>query len=117
MAALPLQSVTKNAEIDTVTLTAADAGLSDTFANDGKTRVVMVNTNASTRTVTVTSIACSHGRTQDLSVVVPADAAGANGVSYLPKLSPELFNDASGNVTLTASASAGLSYGVLKEAD
>lgn len=115
MAALPLQTVSKNTEIDTVTFTAADAGLSDTYANDGKTRIIALNTNAATRTVTVTSVACSHGRTTDLTVVVPADAAGTNGVSYLPALDPALFNDASGNVTLTTSASAGLSYAVLKE--
>lgn len=84
--AIVIQTVLENAALQPL-FSAADAANGMAFPNDGKTELIVINGDASSKTVTLTSVPCSHGRTQDLAVVV---AAGKTAV--FPKLDPALWN-------------------------
>lgn len=79
---------------------AADQANGNSFVNDGHTRLVVKNGDASSRTITVVSKACSHGRTGDVSQPV---AAGE--VAVLGPFDPATFNQTDGTVNVDWSAS------------
>jgi len=71
MAALTVNQVT-TAGINTPALVAAGAG-GDTFVNNGRTAILVKNTNVATRRVVVDAKrACEYGVDHDTSTVVPA---------------------------------------------
>lgn len=118
MPLLPVQDMPRNGDIDSLTWTAADAGLAEEYPNDGRTMLVCRNAGAAPRTVTVTSVAePAFGRTGDLSVVVPAAVSGASGVGMAGPLSRSGFNAADGNVDITADALTDLAYAVVRFKD
>lgn len=83
--AIAKQTVVKNSGAS-VTYVAADATNGNSFPNDGKTRL-LVRTGSLATQVTVHSVPCSHGRTQDTVVAI-----GNNSEAYLGPFDPELFN-------------------------
>ena len=103
MAALTVQTIDPATGL-VPSLTAVNS--SDTFANDGKTSLHVNNGSGSSVTATVTSVLTSSDDA-DLGQVALADvvftiAAGARRI--LPYLKPARFNNASGAVTVTYSA-------------
>lgn len=83
-----------------VTFVAAGAG-GDDFVNDGRTVLIVKNTDASPKTVTVNSqTLCSQGFDHDIAVIVPA-TTGEAVIGSFPK---GRFNDATGKVLVTYSA-------------
>ena len=81
---LAVQEVAKNKSAQ-ATGPAADQANGNMFDNDGKTRLVVKNGDASPRTATVVSVACSHGRTLDDALVLAAGEVGVMG-PYDPEL-------------------------------
>lgn len=91
---------------------AADAGLTDTFPNDGKTVLHFKNTNASPRTATVNSIRpCDQGVDHN----VPITIAATTGDELCGPFDPGRFNDpATGLVSVTYDAVAGLTVAAIR---
>jgi hypothetical protein len=77
--------------------TQAAAGGGDAMPNDGQT-LFQVTAGATGVTVTAVSVACSHGRTKDISFIIPT-----NQTHLIGPFDPTLFNDANGNVNFTYS--------------
>lgn len=101
MAQLAIQQIDLDGEAEDF----AAVGASDQFANNGKTFLHFKNTNAATRTVTINSQrACDQGFDHDVAVVIPA-TTGSIKIGPFPKFR---FNDASGNVLITYSATTNL---------
>ena len=85
---IPIQALSPNGGSDTeVTLTAGDASNHHYFSNNGKTILLVKNASGGPLTVTVSSVACSHGRTGDLSITI---ADGKYGL--VSQLDPHMFN-------------------------
>jgi hypothetical protein len=74
--AIAIQSVGGNggAQLTEVTPDAVNGSM---FDNDGRTRLVVHNGDAASKTVTIRAVSCSHGRSVDVVQVV---AAGARAV-------------------------------------
>jgi hypothetical protein len=112
--AIAIQSVAGNngAQLNEVTPDAVNGNM---FDNDGRTRLVVHNGDAASKTVTVRAIACSHGRSVDVSQVV---AAGARAV--LGPFDPSLFNQPGptdqGKVYVDWSASTNVKAGTWRHA-
>ncbi len=102
MALLTVQTVTK----DGITATyAAAAAAGDTFANNGKTFIIVKNANVSTaRTVTIDSLtSCNYGHDHNIAVSVPASSE-----KWIGPFETTRFNSAAGIVTATYSSEADL---------
>jgi hypothetical protein len=80
---------------------APDTGNGNKFLNDGRTSVIIQNGSGATITVTVTAVACTHGRAVNLVFTI---AAGKQG--FIRDLEPALFNQSDGTVSIDFSASA-----------
>ena len=74
-----------------LTMVAADAADGMKFPNDGRTELLIENGDSSAKTVTITSVPCSHGRLGDLVLTV-----GAGAREIIGPLDPSLFNQTSG---------------------
>jgi len=115
MAVLPVQIQPRNGRDDSVGYTAAAA--SDTFENDGNTVVLVKNTNGATRTVSVTPSQLHGGGASPLATAaataftIPAIAGSDPGESIIGPLDRDKFGT---TVTLTPSATAGMSYAVYR---
>lgn len=77
----------------------ADQANGNSFANSGRVRLVIQNGDASPRTATFNGVACSHGRSTNLAVVIAASAQG-----FVGPLDPSIFNQSDGTVQLDWSA-------------
>lgn len=95
----------------------ADADLTDavadghSFVNDGRTALVLQNTNAAARTVTVQVTQLVDGLdVTDLSIVVPA-TTGRLITAYFPR---HVYNQTTGEVFIDYSATAGLKVAAVK---
>lgn len=92
---------------------AANSG-GDTVANNGKTRILLDNSNAGAGSVTVTvqsRVNCDQGSDHDLSI-----ALTANQKKWLPFLPRARFNDGNGTVSLSYSGTiTGLSVAAVAE--
>src|SRR3954471_18918783 len=88
--ALAVQEIPKNSGA-VLASAGADQANGNKFPNDGKTVLEVLNGDGVSRTVTVTSVACSHGRTGDVAVPI---AAGAQAV--IGPFDGEAFNQKSG---------------------
>lgn len=106
---IPVQEAGFISEIDQLTFTSADAANDHSFENSGKEVLLVKNDDASSKTVTVVSVADPYGRTEDLSVVVPA-----NSVGFVNLLLPSLFNQSDGTVHLDLTADTSLSFAAVR---
>ncbi len=108
MALLSVQSVPRN---NGVTVTETAAASSDEFPNaQGSTFLLIVNSNASPTTITVTGVKePKYGRTGNRQYVVPASSVGIAG-----PFDQDGFNAADGNIDIAASSTTSLTYGVLE---
>jgi hypothetical protein len=92
---IPTQSIGANgAGIDGLTWTAWDGSNTMYFNNDGRSVLLARNKNASSRTLTIVSVADPYGRTGDKTVTC-AGATGsplANVLSAYGPFPPALFN-------------------------
>lgn len=96
-----------------VTFVSADAANGMFFVNDGDTQVMVRNTDASTHTVTIDSVADSAGRTGDIVTTVPI----TTGLVVSSRLSPALFNQlGTNNCNVDFSASTGMTIAVVQAA-
>lgn len=87
------------------------AAASDTFVPDDRTFLYVKNTNAATRTITVTTPGLSRG----LAVADPGPTIGATtGELIMGPFPADLYADANGVATVTPSAAAGVSYAVVR---
>lgn len=94
------------------TYTAVDAVNGNYFTNAGSEYLIIKNASASAVTVTVKSVPCSHGRTGDAVVTVPA--SGERTVGPFPR---ELFNQPApnrNNVNVDFSSGASVTAAVIK---
>jgi len=101
-----------------LTLSSATGG-GDQFANSGRESLIIVNNDASSKTVTIAAQTTSFEDTdfgnavkQDQSVTVSA----SGGVAKIGPFSKRAFNDGSGNVQITYSAVTSLEVAVVREA-
>jgi hypothetical protein len=92
--AIALQEIKSNAGAS-VAFAAADSVNGMQVQNDGQTILEVANAGVASTNVTVHSVPCSHGRTQDLVVAV---AAGASG--HLGPFSKDCWNQSGGLLTL-----------------
>lgn len=110
MALLSTQTVSPSAGLVSPTFSAANA--SDTFVPDAQTFLYVKNTNASTRTITITTPATYGG----LAVADPGPTiAATTGELVMGPFPAQLYADPStGLATVTPSATAGVSYAVIR---
>ena len=87
-----------------------DAANGNNFPNDGHIELVVHNGDASSKTITVRSVACSHGRTGDVVVVV---TAGNRAV--LGPFATDIFNQVDGSVNVDWSASTSVKVCALRQ--
>lgn len=111
MAALSIQALTSvtGGGLQYTYASAASGG--DTFANDGRTFLLVKNANASTRTVTADAVASldkpGFGTVPISDSVLTVPGSGTNGgLTMWGPFPPERFNNSSGAVALTYSDSA-----------
>lgn len=96
--------------LDNIVFDAADAA-GDDFVNDGRTILIVKNTDAAPKTVTVNSQAlCSQGFDHDIAVIVP-DTTGESIIGTFPK---GRFNDATGKVAVSYSSVTGVSVAAVR---
>jgi hypothetical protein len=107
MAALTVQTVAKTGTTPTY---AAAAAAGDTFANNGRTFLVVKNANvAATRTVTINSLVnCNQGFDHDVAVVVAISSE-----EWIGPFEPSRFNNSSGSVSATYSSEADLTVAAI----
>ncbi len=74
------------------------------LVNDGRTSLIFRNLDTSPNTVTIVSVDDPYGRDGDMSVVVPAAAAGVPGMHVVDHLLPELWNQSDGKVHIDLTA-------------
>lgn len=109
MAALTVQAVSLAGVVPSAT---AAAALGDTFVNDGRTFLKVINGAGAPINVTIDSVInCDQG--EDHNVVV----AVANGTTrYIGPFPPDRFNNASGAVSVTYSAVTSITVGAFRVA-
>lgn len=112
MAVLPIQDLPNEGSIATLAFTAADAGLTDTYANDGRVMVIVQNTNAATRTVSRTPVASLSPSIDETGTATTVPVTP--GFSMLAPVPKSKFNDGSGNVSVVISVDVGISYAVVR---
>jgi hypothetical protein len=92
------------------TLTFSTPSASDSFLNDGREVLVVNNGSGSAITVTISSYTpCNYGYTHDLEVTVTDGET-----SYIGTFQPGRFNDSSGLVNVTFSATTSVTAAVMK---
>jgi hypothetical protein len=94
------------------TYTAVDGVDGNYFTNTGSEYLIVKNGSASSVTVTIKSVPCSHGRTGDAVVSIPA--SGERTIGPFPR---ELFNQPSPNwknVNVDFSAATSVTAAVIK---
>jgi hypothetical protein len=108
MATLTVQTLSSTAGLPSVAGSyAAVAGGGDVFPNNGKTFCYFKNTNASTRVVTFTIQATAAGGHPITSPTITVPVT--TGESIFGPFDQTLFNNSSGQVAMTYSASTNLS--------
>lgn len=116
MATLTLQE----AVFTGLAFTYENASTADVFANDGKTFLVFLNGNASSRTLTITGNAFSKPGFGDISAAdagetVTLPGSGTNGGRQIVgPFPPDRFNNSSGQVSYTLDAATGMTVAAVK---
>ncbi len=110
MALIATQTPTQNAGLLLPTFSAANA--SDTFVPDDRTFLYVKNSNAATRTITITTPATSR----TLAIADPTNTIGATtGELLFGPFPADLYADpTTGFATVTPSATAGVTYAVIR---
>ena len=93
------------------------ASATDTFTPDQDTLIHVLNTNAATRTVTIgpATVKTIHG--QNISAMVSGTIAATTGTMFLGPFPADQYADATtGLCTISPSATAGITYAVIKAA-
>ena len=91
------------------------ASATDTFAPDGDTLIYVKNTNAATRTVTIGPATVHTVRGQNIASMVSGTIAATTGEMVLGPFPADQYADAAtGLCTITPSATAGITYAVLR---
>lgn len=98
--ALAIQNSKANDGTASLTQNNADQANGNSFLNDGNTVLVVKNGDASTRTITVNGVGCSHGRTANV-----AKAVVAGDLAILGPFDKDQFNQTDGTVQIDWSAS------------
>lgn len=107
MATLTVQAATNAG----ATLTFAAVAASDVFANDGDTVVLVSNGSGGNITITATAAGTPGGLA--LSDVVTGNIATGT-IGQMGPFDPTLFNNSSGNVTITCSSTSSVTIAVLR---
>jgi hypothetical protein len=105
--AITVQAPAQFGGISNLTLTAADSVNGMMFPNDGKTVLIVINNDVSTKTVTIVSVPDENGRAGDIILTVPAASGSFPGIAITDQLPTALFTQQStdaGNVYVTFSA-------------
>jgi hypothetical protein len=100
--AITVQAIQRNKSAS-LTMATPDSVNGNSFSNDGATVLVVQNTDSSSHTCTVHSVACSHGRTGDIAEVV---AAGE--LHEIGPFDPAIWNQTDGTVQVDWTASTGM---------
>lgn len=108
--AIAVQQVQKN-KSGALTFAAADQANGMSFPNDGNTTLRVKNAGGSPITVTVASVACSHGRTSDIVQVV----AATTGDVLIGPLEPSLFNQSGGVVFVDFTSATSVTVAAVKQ--
>lgn len=121
---LPLSAQAATLSVQTATFaglnyTNTAASTSDTFVNDGRTFLLFVNANASSRTLTIAANATSRpgfGNITTPSTVVTLPGSGTNGgLAVVGPFPTERFNNpTTGRVTYTLDNATGMSVSAVK---
>ena len=83
-----------------------------------KTRLLAMNGDASTKTVTIVSVADEYGRTGDIALVVPAAVGGVPGIGYAGPFDPTMFGQGganTGQIYVNTSADTSLSLAAVTD--
>ena len=86
------QTFTSTPGAASVTWTAADQANGMVFANDGDTILMVRNTDASSHTCTIASVADHFGRIGDITMTAAAESGVNDGISVSSRLPAHLFN-------------------------
>lgn len=98
-----------------LTMSAATAGTGDTFANDGKVRLLVVNGGVGSINVTITTPATPAGRLIDGQAVADrVIAVGAGKHAWLGPFPKGVYNDANGQVKATCSGVTSVTLAILE---
>ena len=91
------------------------ASSTDTFVPDDRTFVRVTNTNAATRTVSIASATQAKTHGQNVAAMTSGTIAATTGFITLGPFPADLYADPStGFATITPSATAGVSYAVIR---
>ena len=107
--ALAVQTIAPNGAAALTTVT-PDAANGMYWPNTGHEELVVVNNDAASKTVTIHSVPCSHGRTGDMVLTVLAGA-----VEFVAPLDPAIWNQSDGTVYVDFSASTSVKVGVRRD--
>lgn len=105
-----------NGSLEAIAWTAADATNNHYFVDDGQSILVARNSDATSKTVTVVSVADPRlRRFGDAQIVVAASASGTNGVAFYGLLPSEGWRQTgTTNVNVNVNAATGLSLAVVR---
>lgn len=111
---IPVQTLPQfGGGIQNITKTAGDAANGHEFVNDGRSRLKVQNLDASSKTVTVVSVADRFGRTKDTVLIVPAATAGDPGSGEAGPFEAELFGQPGSKVNVDLSAATSVKLWVI----
>ncbi|QDV34901.1 hypothetical protein [Tautonia plasticadhaerens] len=98
--------------------TLGSASTADKFANDGRTMLIFLNSNASSRTLTFAANDATKpgfGTIATPDTVITLPGSGTNGGRYAAGPFPvDRFNDVDGNVNYTLSDATGMTVAAVK---
>ena len=93
------------------------ASATDTFVPDQDTLIHILNTNAATRTVSIGPATVKTVRGQNIAPMLSATIAATTGTYIMGPFPADQYADATtGLCTITPSATAGITYAVLRAA-
>ncbi len=111
MAVLPVQTLPLNGSLADLVYTAVDAGLTDTFVNDGKTIAIVKNGDAGGHTCTPTVVKDSGAMIAETGAAI---TIGASKESVLGPFDRATYNGpASGAVSLVFDSDTSMSVAII----
>jgi len=97
--------------INDVVMSAADAVNDHSFINDGKTFLIMKNTDPAAKTATIVSVADESNRTGDQTVTC---AGGGSEICLYGPFKPRDWNQSDGTISLDLTVATGVTFAVVK---
>lgn len=101
--------------LNDTTFTAGDATNDHEFDNDGNTLLVVRNTDVAAKTVTVKSVADPFGRSQDLTLTVPALSGANPGLAMAGPFLSAIWNQSGAKVHVDIASATNLSFAAVKQ--